>query len=283
VTSIPLSDIQIQRIKELGGSRSDVKACFSSDAYRNKAFQKLEKKLVDDQRNQLKDYFDNKRVSRLDRLGSKLIKTLVNNDFTQVMTPIIMSKGHLKKMSIDEDHPLAKQIYWLDKNQCLRPMLAPHLYYLLRDLVRLREMPIRIFEIGPCFRKESKGARHASEFTMLNLVEVGLPENSRQARLKELAGIVTQTAGISDYEFETESSEVYGDTLDIVAGEKENSLELGSGAMGPHSLDNAWGITDTWVGIGFGLERLLMISEKEKNISKYGRSLSYLDGVRLNI
>ena len=30
---------------------------------------------------------------------------------------------------------------------------------------------------------------------------------------------------------------------------------MASGAMGSHPLDLAWGTTDTWVGIGFGLER----------------------------
>jgi hypothetical protein len=58
-------------------------------------------------------------------------------------------------------------------------------------------------------------------------------------------------------------------------------LELGSGAMGPHPLDDAWGIVDPWVGIGFGLERLLMVKERRKNIKSVARSLTYLDGVRL--
>jgi phenylalanyl-tRNA synthetase alpha chain len=37
------------------------------------------------------------------------------------------------------------------------------------------------------------------------------------------------------------------------------------------------------VGIGFGLERLLMAAQKSNNLSKVGRSLAYLDGIRLNI
>ena len=62
-----------------------------------------------------------------------------------------------------------------------------------------------------------------------------------------------------------------------------DGLELGSGAMGPHPLDQAWRITDTWVGIGFGLERLLMTVRGGDSIGKMGRSLAYLDGVTLNI
>jgi len=53
--------------------------------------------------------------------------------------------------------------------------------------------------------------------------------------------------------------------------------------MGPHPLDEQWGIIDPWVGIGFGLERLLMIKEGSQNVQSMGRSLTYLNGVRLNI
>jgi phenylalanyl-tRNA synthetase alpha chain len=192
-----------------------------------------------------------------------------------------MSKGLLDKMSIDDHHPLATQIFWLGKDRCLRPMLAPHLYFVLKDLLRLWEKPVRVFEIGPCFRKESQGAQHANEFTMLNLVEMGLDPEIRQNRLEELAALIARTAGIDDYKFQPVDSAVYGETIDIVAGDSQ--LEIGSSAMGPHVLDQAWQITDAWVGIGFGLERLLMVAENIKSLGRVGRSLGYLDGIRLNL
>ena len=169
-------------------------------------------------------------------------------NFVQVTTPTILSKGLLKKMSIDDTHPLTSQIFWLDKDKCLRPMLAPHLYFVLQDLLRIWEKPVRIFEIGSCFRKESHGARHSN---------------------------------VDDYIIQSESSAVYGETIDILDG--RNRLELGSAAMGPHVLDRAWQITDAWVGIGFGLERLLMVAEGSQSLGKMGKSLAYLDGIRLNI
>jgi phenylalanyl-tRNA synthetase alpha chain len=116
---------------------------------------------------------------------------------------------------------------------------------------------------------------------MLNLVEMGLAEETRQKRLEELAALVTKAAGVDDYYIQSESSAVYGETIDILDG--RNHLELGSAAMGPHVLDRAWQITDAWVGIGFGLERLLMVAEKSQSLGKMGRSLAYLDGIRLNI
>jgi phenylalanyl-tRNA synthetase alpha chain len=181
-------------------------------------------------------------------------------------------------MSITSDHPLTKQVFWIGENRCLRPMLAPNLYALLKRLDRLWKKPIRIFEVGPCFRKESRGGQHTSEFTMLNLVEMGLPEGDRQARLEELVHVVMTACDIEHYELVMKPSEVYGDTIDVVSG-----IEVGSAAMGPHRLDTHWGIFDAWVGVGFGLERLAMVKEGFQNIQRVSRSLAYLDGVRLNI
>jgi phenylalanyl-tRNA synthetase alpha chain len=162
-------------------------------------------------------------------------------------------------------------------------MLAPNLYYLLVDLLRTWDHPVRIFEIGSCFRRDSQGARHSEEFTMLNLVEAGLPAETCRGRLEELAALVMDAAGIRDWRLETEDSAVYGQTLDIVVDSGGEALELGSAAMGPHPLDRPWKITDPWVGIGFGMERLVMAAEGGINLARWGRSLVYLDGRRLNI
>ena len=54
-------------------------------------------------------------------------------------------------------------------------------------------------------------------------------------------------------------------------------------AMGPHWMDREWRISVPWVGIGFGLERLLMIANRGRSLGRMARSLTYLDGVGLNI
>jgi phenylalanyl-tRNA synthetase alpha chain len=58
--------------------------------------------------------------------------------------------------------------------------------------------------------------------------------------------------------------------------------------MGPHHLDANWGLMDMpWVGLGFGLERLVMARAARRgqtlNPVRAGRSLSYLAGFRLNV
>jgi phenylalanyl-tRNA synthetase alpha chain len=279
--TITWTQTQTRRLKELDADPSERDRQFDSTTAREQAFQKLEKQLVTAHRRRLKEYREIHLRPALCRLESRLVDVMLKQGFAQVSTPILMSRGLLAKMSIDAGHPLNEQIYWLDKNKCLRPMLAPHLYYVLVDLLRLWDKPVRIFEVGPCFRKESKGSQHSSEFTMLNLVEMGLSAETREKRIRELGTLVAEAADITDYQFERVTSEVYGDTIDIVAG--EHQVEIGSSAMGPHSLDRPWKITDTWIGIGFGLERLLMVTKNTQNLAKFGRSITYLDGIRLNI
>ena len=275
------TDIQRNRLLELNADAETLARTFSDSDQRNRAFQRLEKERVTAHRRHLDDLRSGARRPRLCRLETVLVETLVSQGFVQVSTPVLMSRGLLARMSITADHPLSEQVFWVDRDKCLRPMLAPHLYYVVKDLLRLWAKPVRIFEVGPCFRKETEGARHAAEFTMLNLCEFGLPEDQCRQRLESLAALIVECAGIHRYRLELETSAVYGSTLDVIAD--ADGLELGSGAMGPHPLDRAWRITDTWVGIGFGLERLLMSAEGGIHLSRFGRSISYLDGIRLNI
>ena len=279
--AITWTETQIRRLTELDVSESDLNRRFENVSHRERSYQDMEKQLVTRQRQRLEEFRKIHRRPGLCRLENRLVDVLVNQGFAQVTTPIIMSSGLLSKMSIDANHPLYSQIYWLDKNKYLRPMLAPHLYFVLVDLLRLWDKPVQIFEVGPCFRKESQGSQHSSEFTMLNLVVMGLPSETRDEKIRELGALVANAAGVSDFRFETVTSEIYGDTVDIVAG--KDNLEVGSAAMGPHPLDRAWKINTTWIGIGFGLERLLMVAQESRSLAKMGRSLTYLDGIRLNI
>lgn len=273
------SKVQKQRLVELNADESVLKYTFRNTKERDKAFQSLDKELVLANKKHLINLKNKEMRPLLCQLESRLVQRLTQEGFVQVVTPHILPKEMLDKMTITSEHPLSSQVFWVDKNKCLRPMLAPNLYSLLRDLQRIWEKPIKIFEIGTCFRKESQGANHLNEFTMLNLVEMGDLEGKQKQRLKELAHLVMEAAGVTDFILEECESEVYKKTIDVVV----KDLEVGSGAYGPHDLDNNWGIFDPWVGIGFGLERLVTVKRGYKNIRRAGRSISYLDGSRLNI
>jgi len=269
---------QIQRLRELNAAELALNKQFSNSEERNREFFKFERDLVRQGHQNLQVFRTQSRRPRLCELEDTLVKTLVKHDFVQVLTPILISKESIAKMSIVPGHELFKQVFWVDEKKCLRPMLAPNLYFLLRELDKIWEKPVRIFEVGPCFRKDTKGRRHINEFTMLNLVELGSPLAQRKERLEELATIIMETCGITEFSFISHRSEVYGETIDVLS-----EFEVASGAVGPHPLDSNWGITDPWVGIGFGLERLLMVRENFQNIQRAGRALVYLDGERLNI
>lgn len=275
------SETQKQRLMELDAAPELLGQNFPDPITRDRDFQKHVSSLTKDHRQRLTTFRNEHRRPGLCRMESRVSRALIEEGFARVSTPIIMSRGHLSRMGIDAAHPLSEQVFWLGGNKCLRPMLAPHLYYISHDLLRLWDRPVRIFEIGPCFRKETDGAHHSNEFTMLNLVEYGMPEADRLDRLHQLAEIVMTAAGIEGYRVESETSEVYGETLDVVT--EKSGLELASGAMGPHPLDDAWKIDATWVGLGFGMERLQMTLEGAQSLKRVGRSLIYLDGIRLNI
>jgi pyrrolysyl-tRNA synthetase-like protein len=274
------SRIQRSRLVALDADGAKLSERFEDRTQRDQAFQALEGTLVRKRREELQEMRRVHRRPGLCRLETTLVDALVGAGFVQVTTPTILARGLLARMGVTDAHDLFKQIFWLDKDRCLRPMLAPHLYYVIKDLLRLWEKPVGIFEIGSCFRRESQGARHSTEFTMLNLCEFGLPEEDRDRRIRELADLVTRASGIEEYRLEEAESTVYGDTLDVVSIQ---GIELGSSAVGPHPLDHAWRITDTWVGLGFGLERLLMAVREGGSIGRLGRSLAYLDGVTLNL
>lgn len=274
------SEAQKKRLRELGAEEALVGQCFSDGADRNRQFAALEKNLVGKNREILEDLLLDDHQNKLCQLRGQLEQGFCNLGFTQVSTPTIISRKFLERMSIDGTHPLNDQVFWVDSKSCLRPMLAPNLYDVSRSLLKMAPLPLRVFEIGSCFRKESEGKSHLKEFTMLNVVEWGTPLEQREQRIREIATQMMEIAGITDYCFEDENSVVYGDGLDVVT---LDGLELASTSMGPHPLDSAWGITTSWVGVGVGLERLLMHREKANGIHRYGRSIAYLNGARLGI
>jgi Phenylalanyl-tRNA synthetase alpha subunit len=272
---------QRQRLIELNAEQHIVDQEFELAEERNQTFKKVEFDYVKQNREKLKKLLHEEHKPLALQIQDKLIKWLTEEaGFTQVSTPVIITAGMLDKMTITKDHPLTNQVFWLDPKRCLRPMLAPNLYEVMRDLHKVTKEPVKIFEVGSCFRKESQGAQHLNEFTMLNLVELaGVEEGQQMERLQELAKGAMMAIGMDDYEMVTEKSEVYGETMDIVTGD----LELASGAYGPHFLDPKWGVFDTWVGIGFGIERIAMKMGNHQTIKRVGKSITYLDGAPLNL
>jgi phenylalanyl-tRNA synthetase alpha chain len=267
---------QNQRLKELDTPDEFFALRFETKSERDIRFQEISISLEKHHRENLKEFLRIKKPE-LKRIEQTLENTAISEGFVEVMTPVIISKNFIKRMDIEENQPLWKQIFWLDKSRCLRPMLAPSLYRMMSELRKFVN-PVRIFEIGQCFRRETAGQQHLEEFTMMNLVEYGDLEEPEK-RIHYMIDLIMKSVGLTNYEIHRVDSLVYGTTIDISI----DGVEIASAATGPHPLDKNWDVFESWAGIGVGLERLIMVKEQYKNIKRVSRSLSYLDGWRLDI
>ncbi|MDD1776250.1 MAG: hypothetical protein LUP94_02730 [Candidatus Methanomethylicus sp.] len=268
---------QRQRLTELGAEQKALERRFGSEMEREEEFKRLSKTLTRKNIAAIGDYVDRRRKPLERIIEEKLRAAAIELGFSEVVTPIIVPKSFIEGMGITSRDPLWRQIIWIDDRQCLRPMLAPNLYTVmgkLLDFVR----PVRIFEIGQCFRLDTKGPLHLEEFTMLNMVELAPEGNNNKDRLLSYIKMMMNATGL-EYEIVSESSEVYGTTLDV----NVKGTEVASAAIGPLPMDANWGICEPWIGVGFGLERLAMFSGGYNTASKVGRSLIYLDGSRLSV
>lgn len=275
------STAQKQRLTELNADKTVVNREFEDSRLRDESFRETEKQFVKENKAKLREFLENEHVPLTLRVEDQLSSWLTQEEsFARVATPVIISGDKLKKMNIDQDNHLREQIFWLDGRKCMRPMLAPNLYEVMRDLYKITNKPVKIFEAGSCFRKESQGAQHMNEFTMLNLVELdSVRDGEQMERLEYLAHGAMKAVGIDKYELVKESSGVYIETLDIVA----DGIEIASGAYGPHPLDASWGIFQPWVGIGFGLERVAMVKGEYQTIKRAGKSVAYVNGIPLKL
>ncbi len=113
---------------------------FADAAGRDRAFKREEQRLVNENKDALFRLKDGGNRPLVLEIEVKLIDWLTKEEgFTQVVTPIILPGSMLEKMTIGADHPLTKQVFWLDNKRCLRPMLAPNLYHMMRELKRIWE------------------------------------------------------------------------------------------------------------------------------------------------
>lgn len=239
-------------------------------------FRELESELLSRRKKDLQQIYAEERENYLGKLEREITKFFVDRGFLEIKSPILIPAEYVERMGINNDTELSKQVFRVDKNFCLRPMLAPNLYNYLRKLDRVLPDPIKIFEIGPCYRKESDGKEHLEEFTMLNFCQMG--SGCTRENLEAIITEFLNHLGI-DFEIIGDSCMVYGDTLDVMHGD----LELSSAVVGPVPLDREWGIDKPWIGAGFGLERLLKVMHDFKNIKRAARSESYYNGISTNL
>jgi pyrrolysyl-tRNA synthetase len=241
-----------------------------------RSFGELESILQTERKKDIREVYENSRENLLGKLERTITEFFVDMGFLEVKSPILIPFEYMERMGVGEDKKLSEQIFRVDDNMCLRPMLAPGLYNHLRKFDNVLPDPVRIFEIGPCYRKESDGNSHLEEFTMLNFCQMG--SKCTRDNLEYIIDEFLEFLGI-DYEIMEDSCMVYGETIDIM----HKSMELSSAVVGPIPMDMDWGINKPWIGAGFGLERLLKAKHDFKNIKRAARSESYYNGISINL
>lgn len=239
-------------------------------------FAELESELVTRRKRELRDIYENSREHMLAKLERDISAFLISKGFIEIKSSILIPEEYIIRMGIDKDVELSKQVFRTDDGQCMRPMLAPVLYNYLRRFDKILPDPVKIFEIGPCYRKESDGSSHLEEFTMVNFCQMG--EGSTRENLVQLIDEFLTYLDIS-YEIEGDECMVYGATVDVMHGD----LELSSAVVGPVPMDIDWGVNKPWIGAGFGLERLLKAKYNFKNIKRGSRSEFYYNGIYTNL
>lgn len=270
-----LTPAQFERLKILGCD-VDPHEDFETVDERDRRFKSLERTATGANREALRSMQTQCAPVLVNDVIGDLSSHLRGRGFMEVSTPIILSKQFLERMTIDDSHSLHDQVFWLDGRSCLRPMLAPGLYDISKRLLGILGKPLSVFEIGPCFRRESLGARHLENFTMCNFVEWGIEEEGKVERLKGHVDDMMTHLGLA-YELEEEDSTVYGTTIDVIV----DGLEVASGAFGPHPLDEAWGYEGSWLGLGIGVERIVCLMHGMPSVQKVGRSFTYHNGISL--
>jgi pyrrolysyl-tRNA synthetase len=270
VNTPALTKSQIDRLEGLLSPKDEI------SLNSGKSFRELESELLSRRKKDLQQIYAEERENYLGKLEREITKFFVDRGFLEIKSPILIPVEYIERMGIDSDKELSKQIFRVDNSFCLRPMLAPNLYNYLRKLDRALPDPVKIFEIGPCYRKESDGKEHLEEFTMLNFCQMG--SGCTRENLESIITDFLNHLGI-DFKIVGDSCMVYGDTLDVMHGD----LELSSAVVGPIPLDREWGISKPWIGAGFGLERLLKTMYDFKNIKRAARSESYYNGISTNL
>lgn len=239
-------------------------------------FEELEAELTAKRKAELTFIYENDREHMLAKLERDISAFLISKGFIEIKSSILIPEEYIVKMGIDKDAELSKQVFRTDDGKCLRPMLAPVLYNYLHRFGQVMPDPLKIFEIGPCYRKESDGSNHLEEFTMVNFCQMG--DGSTRENLIQLIDEFLTHLGIS-YEIEGDENKVYGATVEVMHGD----LELSSAVVGPIPMDMDWGINKPWIGAGFGLERLLKVRHNFKNIKRGSRSEYYYNGIHTNL
>jgi len=219
------------------------------------------KKIGDVDIEKLKDIFKGYKKGEIE--GDNLVEELVNklNIKTEQATAIL---------SI---FPELKQIKPVPTKLTLRSHMTGVWFSVISSLIEKRSMPIKLFSIGPKFRREQKlDATHLYESLTASLVVVTRDMSLEDGQ--ELAKIILNEFGFGkvDFQIKKATSKYYAPNTEfeifIKHPKPEKWIEIGDGGFySPVSLAN-YNIKHPVFNIGFGVERLAMLLTGVDDIRK---------------
>ena len=93
---------QLERLNELNGDPNTAEMEFADSVERDQAFRKLEKELVRRSRGAIRDLLSDRHMTKSAEVGQMLEQWLMDQGYTKVMTPTIITKEMLAKMTIED-------------------------------------------------------------------------------------------------------------------------------------------------------------------------------------
>ena len=153
---VRLTATQLQRLRELGAGRA-LAARLRRAAERDAAFRTAEDGLVRAGRRHLKDLSEGVRRRACSSSRPRCAPRSPAPGSCPCLTPLIIAAESLAKMGIEHGHPLRDQVFWLEDGRCLRPMLAPNLYTMLRRLGRMWSRAVRDLRDRPVLPPRQQG------------------------------------------------------------------------------------------------------------------------------
>lgn len=198
------------------------------------------------------------------------------DDLVEAMVTKLSIKQEEVTRILDKVFPEFKELEPIPSKLTLRSHMTAAWFPVLAELQKRKPLPIQLFTIGPKFRREQKlDAMHL--YTSHTASLVIMAEELTLEDAKEVTSELLNKLGFRDISFKIKkaTSKYYAPRTEfevfVEHPETKENIEIGDGGFYSPVSAVKFGIEYPVFNVGFGVERLVMIITRERDI----RSLSY--------
>lgn len=170
---------------------------------------------------------------------------------------------------LEEVFPQLRELEPVPSRKTLRSHMTSLWFPVMASLQARRTLPIRVFSIGPRYRREQReDARHLFESTTVSvaIMDRGFSGQDGQQLTREILGRL----GFRDFEFRVKpvTSNYYasGTDTEVYVNIEGESIEVANFGFYDQSALSNYGISYPVFNLGFGSERLAMALEDVRDI-----------------